>query len=487
MNFSKSDCDKWKKNKTTNPKTGRTIKIDGPTFKKIQKECLQYSSSVTSDLSTNRKSNKSSSSSNISNIATTSINNLTTLSSNLKTRIELTKLVVEKFKHLIPNQKGCISSKSNNTLLTHFKNVTNLGSGSFGFVRRALLNDVLETPLAIKEVKGKPTKKNPIPVEYALALITQKALYGLECPSFIFLYFIAYCDDCNIDIETNKSKKPSHCYILGMELANFTLNVDYLYQGYEWSNLFQMLSGLDFLQKYGIVHNDIKKENILVKQNSTPNGIWEYIIDNKKYYIPNNGFTLCITDLGASKWYHPKATISNNDLGERNFKVIGNDLYPFTSKYYMYEGKGKNSLQPNFPNTTWVNWEGKTTLNHFFKGKNIEPSIEVDLANFFEFPASYFAWDVADVLRIFIGGQRTSQSGNHRTLDKTRIDKKFWNIVKLNDNPNKYGYTFSQTISTIGTAKYFLARKMIVAIFSDFTKIQPNIVERFDLDKPVIL
>src|SRR5579864_531325 len=34
------DCESWLRNPLINPKTGRQIKLDGPTYRKIEKECL---------------------------------------------------------------------------------------------------------------------------------------------------------------------------------------------------------------------------------------------------------------------------------------------------------------------------------------------------------------------------------------------------------------------------------------------------------------
>ena len=39
MNLSLEDCEEWESNRNKNPITGRKIKIDGPTYKKIEKQC----------------------------------------------------------------------------------------------------------------------------------------------------------------------------------------------------------------------------------------------------------------------------------------------------------------------------------------------------------------------------------------------------------------------------------------------------------------
>ena len=41
------ECLKWEKNKSKNPKTGRKIKINGPTYKKIKKKCYPKPKKIT--------------------------------------------------------------------------------------------------------------------------------------------------------------------------------------------------------------------------------------------------------------------------------------------------------------------------------------------------------------------------------------------------------------------------------------------------------
>ena len=40
--YTKEECNQWNNNKNKNPKTNRKIKVNGPTYKKIEKQCVKY-------------------------------------------------------------------------------------------------------------------------------------------------------------------------------------------------------------------------------------------------------------------------------------------------------------------------------------------------------------------------------------------------------------------------------------------------------------
>lgn len=68
--------------------------------------------------------------------------------------------------------------------------------------------------------------------------------------------------------------------------------------------LFQVMAGLAALQDVDVqvFHNDIKKENILWYR-VQPGGVWKYVIGGKTYYLPNRGYVLIIGDYGLSETY----------------------------------------------------------------------------------------------------------------------------------------------------------------------------------------
>ena len=42
MDHAKTICEEWRSNPLKNPRTGRTIKKDGPVYKKLNKECITF-------------------------------------------------------------------------------------------------------------------------------------------------------------------------------------------------------------------------------------------------------------------------------------------------------------------------------------------------------------------------------------------------------------------------------------------------------------
>jgi hypothetical protein len=68
-----------------------------------------------------------------------------------------------------------------------------------------------------------------------------------------------------------------------------------------WINaLFQIFVGILAIQRYfNIVHTDLHIKNILVHK-VQPGGFWTYIIDKKRYYLPNLGYVFVLSDFGFS-------------------------------------------------------------------------------------------------------------------------------------------------------------------------------------------
>lgn len=92
----------------------------------------------------------------------------------------------------------------------------------------------------------------------------------------------------------------------------------------EWASVFfQILVALHCMEtKYKMTHNDLHGENVLIQKISKGGHIC-YIINNKKYYLPNLGFLVLINDFGMVRvpskleigWYHKKYTRAiENDI-----------------------------------------------------------------------------------------------------------------------------------------------------------------------------
>lgn len=83
--------------------------------------------------------------------------------------------------------------------------------------------------------------------------------------------------------------------------------------------LFQIMIALIGMQKYfNMIHSDLHFNNILI-QIVKPGGYWTYILEGKKYYLPNMGFVILLHDFGFSlipnklylTWYHKKLSSVN--------------------------------------------------------------------------------------------------------------------------------------------------------------------------------
>jgi serine/threonine protein kinase len=242
-----------------------------------------------------------------------------------------------------------------------------------------------------------------------------------------------------------------------VELFNFTLDklTDFRDEVI-LSILFQILFAVATIQvEYGMFHNDIKKENILVKVIPS-GGYWEYNLNGEKYYVPNHGYFVALNDFGVSLVFRPK--ISNReDYGRRQAKVVqnytDNTFYfePFTTKFYP--SVSKTGVVTAIKSHRLA---GNLTWNHFYKNFDPKPSIPVDLEDTLLFPVHHFHYDVLDTIYTFIGGKRTSQPGRHPAM---KVSK---NIQSLLEN-------FYLIKSSQAWPKYrvdlFLAKYTIMKLF----------------------
>jgi serine/threonine protein kinase len=108
-----------------------------------------------------------------------------------------------------------------------------------------------------------------------------------------------------------------------VELFDFTLDrLKDLKDEVVLSILFQILFAVASIQiQYGMFHNDIKKENILVKVIPS-GGYWVYKLNGKKYYVPNHGYIVALNDFGVSIAYKPGIAVK--DYGRRQAEVVLN-------------------------------------------------------------------------------------------------------------------------------------------------------------------
>ena len=76
-----------------------------------------------------------------------------------------------------------------------------------------------------------------------------------------------------------------------------------------WMNaIFQIFIGILAIKRYfNMIHTDLHAGNILVHR-VQPGGYWTYIIDKKRYYLPNLGYVFVLSDFGFS-WIPKKVCV----------------------------------------------------------------------------------------------------------------------------------------------------------------------------------
>lgn len=266
------------------------------------------------------------------------------------------------------------------------------------------------------------------------------------CPNLPLIYHIYSCPECCITIDNEKKKGP--CVSTIIELADGTLK-NYLNEKRSleelYSCLFQVFAGLYTIQKYAQIMNfDIKKENILF-YNVEPSGYWKYNILGNDYYVPNYGKLFVINDFGISRSMSPEHVMYRSDkektfrLGSRYAFVKDDKFIPFdSSNSYNEKGEKVKAVEVSWEDgskskgcefrmerqkekilQTDIFYQNRklefdTTSDEFFKNPDIIPPFE-------------FYNDTQDALRMFTGGKRTTQRGNHRVMD---INKQFLKKIK---------------------------------------------------------
>jgi hypothetical protein len=327
---------------------------------------------------------------------------------------------------IIEDGKACMTE--NSTLLKYVDEKKLLGLGSFGNVYGVTIPKT-DLSVAIKEgaistIELKKALKKQYPLEYLYNKLINDLIDEKICPNFSYTYAIFFCDKCLL----NRSKL-TQCSETVVELFHFTLDkLKDLKDEAVLSILFQILFALASIQlEYGMFHNDVKKENILIKV-IPKGGYWEYNLNNDMFRVPNHGYIAALNDFGVSLTF--RQGISNKDYGRRQTEVVKdyktNTYYfkPFTTKFYPEPTETGSVLR--VPSHNLSGSKG-LTWNHFYRDFDSEPSIPVNLKDMGRFPVEFFNYDIVDTVRMFVGGKRTSQSGTHYPMNVSN------NIIKLFD------------------------------------------------------
>ena len=185
--------------------------------------------------------------------------------------------------------------------------------------------------------------------------------------------------------------------------------------------LFQCMAGLHCVQQHAqLINYDVKKDNILY-YDVVPGGYWCYVIFGKKYYIKNFGKLFILNDFGVS--YSTDINlccdVKKNDiprLGLRYATIKNKKFIPIEGiSFTDYSTQEKVSCKK-------INWEdGKVChgAEFFMKDGKILP-VELkkgDIDFSINTPPFDFYNDTQDAIRMFLGGKRTTQKGDHRKVD----------------------------------------------------------------------
>lgn len=369
---------------------------------------------------------------------------------------------------IIADGKACMTQ--NKTLLKYVGTPKLLGYGSFGNVYGAQIPNT-KIPVAIKEgrISAAELKKAMVknyPMEYLYNKLINDLLDDKICPNFSYTYAIFFCDKCTLN-EFDKKPITTQCSETIVELFDFTLDkLKDLKDEVVLSILFQILFAVASIQiQYGMFHNDIKKENILVKVIPS-GGYWLYKLNGKKYYVPNHGYIVALNDFGVSIAYKPGIAVK--DYGRRQAEVVfnpnTNEYYfkPFTTKFYPSVSKTGSISRIESPKLS--GGQG-LTYNHFYKNFDSKPSIPIDLSDTQRFPVLYFHFDVLDVIYSFIGGKRTLQPGDHLSMKvSSAIKNKLKDFYKVKMNQ----------VWPVDRVDLFLASHTIAKLFVDYTRVKPS-------------
>jgi len=265
------------------------------------------------------------------------------------------------------------------------------------------------------------------------------------CPNLPLFIDTFLCDKCDFVFRRGGDTHP--CIITVMELGSGDLRG---YLRFErptdqeiYSALFQIMAGLHAIQMSSqILNNDIKAKNILY-YNVEPGGYWHYKIDNYDFYVPNFGKMFVLNDFGVSTLYDPNFQLypdkkrNTFSLGSRFAINIDETFSPVESKLEYTNDVLRKTKEIKWVTTTneirgksygatykLDRKTGQVIMSHtvltpmqksylFRKGVSTNPKTWAYFEHPDIIPPFEFYNDVQDTLRTFVGGKRTTQSGNH--------------------------------------------------------------------------
>jgi serine/threonine protein kinase len=442
-------CDVWRSNPTVNPRTNRVIKINGPVYAALERECFERPRPrPRAPVTTSRFTYQ--------------------LREMIKTRVndELRKIDLKQW-------DMCMSGL-HSQFRHNLTDVVEIGYGSYGEVYKAKIGreyvvikesyltekqKILMQKFVGRNVKFGEIPKQSYPAEYALLHLTQAILSMKASPNFLYVYNIAVCDGCLlVAAEENEARPKGFCYLTIMEPADsdsIKMSLSPFTHNQHYSIFCQLMLAVHTIHsKYGIYHRDIKLANILMKRVPS-GGYYEYSINNGKdtFYVENAGIMIFLSDFGVSYSLLPKIGNLFDTYGHRNAQIVQSKFRPITCKYSFDVAGGPHPALP----VTWKDDDRVImgTMNRFYDGKDLQPNIPVDLNDPITFPPFEFFNDIQDVIRAFTGGKRTLQSSAHRKIQS--LQPEFLAQLKR--------YYVNQFPYTTSSVHFIIAAEMLKKIY----------------------
>ena len=452
-----------------------------------------------------------------------SIYNLKLMYLTSKTRNILRNFMKNKLRLSYNGNKNCILKDGTNYMKDNIILEKRIGEGDWGNVYMTYLKNKIinKNKFAIKVTKiTKYDYNNPFTDSsyswyeiWILKDIIKPLVVNSICPNLPLYIDTFLCDKCDFVFKNNKKQFP--CISIATELGRGDLKCFFLnYFPNEkllLSILFQILAGLHAIQMSGqILHNDIKLNNVLYYK-VRPGGYWKYIVNNKSFYVPNYGYIFIINDFGVSTMYSPYFKLYPNkktqlyNLGSR-YAINMNGVFSPINTYYSYTSNKKYRKSDTI---SWVDTNNKILKSkggkfklvrdtdnivllktkftkeqkkYLFDNKiTVNPSTKSFFGNPYILPPFEFYNDVQDVIRMFIGGKRTTQRGDHKRFDV--IPDSFVNKLK------KYEGKEDNSKSNIFSINSYevLAGDLINKIFNENTyytikKSNKKILDTYDMN-----
>ena len=365
-----------------------------------------------------------------------------------------------------------------------------LGKGDYGNVYLSTINDL---QFAVKLAKLKPGAVDRPYSRYNTSwyevLIMRNVLKPLIqkniCPNLPLLIDSFVCNDCSLTIRGKTEDQP--CVTTITELADGSFR-DFLKKHNPteeelYSALFQIMAGLHAIQLNGQIMNyDVKADNVLF-YTVTPGGYWTYVIHGKEYNVPNFGKLFVLNDFGISRPLSPDFQLYREPtdvtfrLGSR-FGIVKKGKF---LKLNTFRESDCNGTMKNTTNVKWtdgttskganyrmyresqeiINSETKLTpiQKRFLRRNNLsdDPLNKNFFLNPEVIPPFEFYNDLQDVVRMFIGGKRTTQRGNHRRYVAV-TDRIYKKLKKYNGPGDSLADRIFSTNAAQVLAGYFIER-----------------------------